>query len=96
MNAWLDRINGILPQVQQQPQMSGLPMFQSPVQKMNYIMQAMTNPAQFVKQHFPDIPDNILNDPNQVGQYLQQRYGAPGPQAQQFARQNAMYPPRRY
>ena len=86
MNAWYDRVAGN--PVQQLPQMSGGPVFQNPLQKVNYIMQAMTNPAQFVKQHFPDIPDNILNDPNQVGQYLQQRFGAPSPQAQQFMRQN--------
>ena len=44
----------------------------SPIQKMNTIMQAMRNPAQFVKQQFPDIPDAMMNDPNQVLQYLQQ------------------------
>lgn len=44
----------------------------SPIQKMNTIMQAMRNPAQFVKQQFPDIPDTMMNDPNQVLQYLQQ------------------------
>lgn len=44
----------------------------TPIQKMNTIMQAMRNPAQFVKQQFPDIPDTMMNDPNQVLQYLQQ------------------------
>lgn len=41
-------------------------------QMANQLMQGMRNPAAFVKQQFPDIPDNILNDPNQVLQYLQQ------------------------
>lgn len=34
-------------------------------------MQSLQNPAAFVKQQFPDVPDTILNDPNQVLQYLQ-------------------------
>ena len=41
-------------------------------QKVNQIMQSMQNPAAFVKQQFPDVPENILNNPNQVLQYLQQ------------------------
>ena len=44
----------------------------NPMQKANYIMQAMQNPAAFVKQHFPDIPAEIQNNPNQILQYLQQ------------------------
>lgn len=56
------------------PQMSGM-RFQNPMQKMNYIMQAMRNPAAFVKQHLPNIPDAIANDPNQILQYMQQNMG---------------------
>ena len=41
-------------------------------QRANQIMQTMQNPAAFVKHQFPDVPDNILNDPNQVLRYLQQ------------------------
>lgn len=44
----------------------------SAYQRVNQIMSTMQNPAAFVKQQFPDIPDNILNDPNQILQYLQQ------------------------
>ena len=44
----------------------------NPMQKANYIMQAMTNPAAFVRQAFPDIPAQIQNDPNQILSYLQQ------------------------
>ena len=48
------------------------PMNMNPMQKMMAVMQAMSNPVAFVKQHFPDIPVGIQNDPNQVFQYLQQ------------------------
>ena len=57
------------------PTMSGGPQFANPMQKMQYILQAMTNPAAFVKQKFPDIPDQIMNDPNQILRYLQQTRG---------------------
>ena len=43
----------------------------NPMQRMNLVMQAMQNPAAFVRQKFPDIPDNIANDPGQILQYLQ-------------------------
>lgn len=51
------------------------PMFQNPLQKMNYIMQAMSNPAAFVRQNLPEIPNEILNDPNQILQYMKQNMG---------------------
>ena len=50
-------------------------MFQNPMQKMQYVMQAMINPAAFVKQRFPDIPDSIQNDSNQIMNYLKQTRG---------------------
>ena len=53
-------------------------------QKVNQIMQSMQNPAAFVKQQFPDIPDNILNDPNQILHYLQQTRGVSNEQIQQM------------
>ena len=53
-------------------------------QKVNQIMQSMQNPAAFVKQQFPDIPENILNDPNQVLQYLQKTRGISNEQIQQM------------
>ena len=62
---------------------SGAPSFQNPVQKMQYILQAMTNPAAFVKQHFPDIPAGIQNDPRQILGYLQQTRGISNQQIQQ-------------
>lgn len=48
------------------------PMFQNPIQKFNYIMQAMKNPAAFVKQAIPNLPPQIANDPNQILQWMQQ------------------------
>jgi hypothetical protein len=53
-------------------------------QKVNQIMQTTKNPAVFVKQQFPDIPDNILNDPNQILQYLQQTRNISNEQIQQL------------
>lgn len=44
----------------------------NPMQKMQYMLQAMTNPAAFVRQAFPDIPAEIQNNPTQILQYLQQ------------------------
>ncbi len=62
------------PQMHPQQMMSGM-QFQNPVQKMNYILQAMRNPAAFVRQHLPGIPEQIINDPNQILQYMQQNMG---------------------
>lgn len=68
------------------PQRSA-PVFSSPMQKMNYIMQAMRNPAAFVKQCFPDIPDQIANNPQQILSYLQQTRGISNQQIQQLKNQ---------
>lgn len=70
----------------QQP-MSGGPQFMNPMQKMNYIMQAMRNPAAFVKQAIPDLPDQIANDPNQVLNYIMQTRNITQEQVNQIARQ---------
>ena len=53
-------------------------------QKVNQIMQSVQNPAAFVKQQFPDIPDNILNNPKQILQYLQQTRNISNEQIQQM------------
>ena len=47
----------------------------APMNKMAMAMQAMQNPAAFVKNAFPDIPENIQNDPNQILGYLQRTRG---------------------
>jgi len=67
MNNWYNRINKVQP-VQQ-------PRFQSPSQKAHYIMQAMSNPAAFIQEQFPDIPENMRNNPNDILNYLQQTRG---------------------
>lgn len=68
----------------QPPQMPKMMPNQNPMQMMANVMRAMMNPAAFVKQYFPDIPDNIQNDPNQVFNYLQQtRPQVTGQQIQQ-------------
>ena len=70
----------------QQPQpQSQNAQFQNPMQRMNYILQAMKNPAAFVRQQFPDIPQNIQNDPNQILRYLQQTRGISDQQIQQIS-----------
>jgi len=74
------------PQGAFQQNISGM-QFQNPINKMQYIMQAMTNPAAFVKQHFPDIPDQISNNPNQILQYLMQTRGLTKQQIQEAANQ---------
>ena len=68
------------------PQMAPRP---NPVQMITGIMQAMMNPAAFVKQKFPDIPQNIANDPNQVFNYLQQTRPQVSQQQIQEAQQQA-------
>ena len=65
----------------------GAPMFTNPMQKVQYIMQALTNPAAFVRQALPDIPAEISNDPNRILQYLQQTRGISNEQIQQIASQ---------
>ena len=77
-------MGGGIPNPQQT--MSGIT-FQNPMQKMAYIMQAITNPAAFVKQHFPDIPDSISGDPNQILQYLKQTRGITDEQIGQLQNQ---------
>lgn len=64
-------------QVPQQPMITGIPQFMNPVQKMSFIMQAMQNPAQFVRQHLSGIPEQAFQDPtgNMVLQYMQQNMG---------------------
>lgn len=66
-----------IPAMRSAPMVSGIPQFANPMQKAAYIMQAMRNPAAFVKQHMPDIPDEVLRDPtgNSALQYMQQNMG---------------------
>ena len=59
--------------------------YTNPMQKANYILQAMQNPAAFVKQAFPDIPAAMQNNPNQILQYLQQTRGISNETIQRIA-----------
>lgn len=86
MNNWYDRILQPAMQMQQ----SQGPVFQNPIQKAAYIMQALTNPAAFVKQAFPDVPDGIVNDPVQIRNYLMQSRGISEQQLQQMINQYPM------
>ena len=75
--------NQIMNQSGMQPSMQ----FNNPMQRMMSFMQAMQNPAQFVKQHIPDLPSDIENNPNQILQYLQKTRGISNQQIQQLVNQ---------
>ena len=60
----------------------------NPLMKMQYMVQAMRNPAAFVRQAFPDIPAEIQNNPNQILQYLQQTRHISNQQIQNLINQN--------
>lgn len=82
MNPLYQMLSGNIPFAQQN--YNGM-QFQNPIQKANYIMQAMTNPAAFVRQAVPDLPPEISNDPNKILQYLQQTRGISNEQIQEVA-----------
>lgn len=86
MNPLYQSLMGCGMPMQQQTGFSGM-RFQNPLQKMQYIMQAMQNPVAFVRQAIPDIPQEISNNPNQILQYLQQTRGISNEQIQQIAGQ---------
>ncbi len=83
MNGFVHPLSQYIPQQLQrqqapaQQQMSGARAFQNPLQRLSYIMQAMRNPAAFVRQNLPGIPEQAFNDPtgNGVLQYMQQNMG---------------------
>lgn len=60
------------------------------MQRLSMAMAAMRNPAAFVKQQFPDIPDSMLNNPQQILGYLQQTRGIGNEQIQQILGQYPM------
>lgn len=69
------------------PQVSNTPgagQFFNPFQRMQQVMSVMNNPAAFLKQRFPDIPDEIMYDPNRILQYLQQTRGITNEDIQQI------------
>ena len=70
MNKWYDRIVNNIPNPQ-----SNITKFQNPVQQAQYIMNAIRNPAAFIQEQFPDVPEDIRNNPNDVLNYLQKTRG---------------------
>lgn len=73
-------MSGNMPMRQMMPQPT------NPMAQMAQFMQAMQNPAAFLRQKFPDIPAG-MNDPNQIYNYLQQTRGFTDQQAQQSRQQ---------
>lgn len=84
MNPLYQMLSGNVPQAPQSPMMPMMGPMNNPMQRMGAIMQAMRNPAAFIKQRFPDIPDNIINNPDQILSYLQQTRGITDQQIQQL------------
>lgn len=88
MNPMTHPLRQFMPQMMQRqtPMVS-----QNPFQRFGEMMAAMRNPMAFVKQKFPDIPDQILNDPNQVLRYMQQNCGVTDQDIQMAASQIPRY-----
>ena len=55
----------------------------NPMQRMQMFMQAMMNPAAYIRNQFPDIPAEIQNNPGQILAYLQKTRGISNQQVQQ-------------
>lgn len=60
------------------------PAVTNPFQMMMTFSRAMRNPVAFIKEQFPDIPDQISNDPNQILSYLQRTRGISDQEIQQM------------
>lgn len=75
MSGWDQRILGNSMMQSRVPQQA--PQFANPMQKMGAMLQAMRNPAQFVRQRLPQIPEEAFNDPsgNAVLQYMMNNMG---------------------
>ena len=59
---------------------------QNAMQRAQQMANSFQNPQQMVQQFFPDAPEEVRNDPNQLINWLQQT-GKVNPQAVQIARQ---------
>lgn len=82
MNPLYQQLMGGVQMPVSQPQ---TPVYTNPIQRTNAIMQAMQNPAQFVRNAIPDLPNEIANDPRQILQWLQKTRGITDAQIQQAA-----------
>lgn len=58
-----------------------------PSGRLSMLLQALNNPVAFIRNAFPDIPENMMNDPNQILQYLQQTRGIPDYEIQRLINQ---------
>lgn len=76
--------DSLSPNQQSTPQSFGANQFMTPFQKVQQVMSVMNNPASFLKQRFPDIPNEIMYDPNQIMQYLQRTRGITDKDVQQI------------
>ena len=63
------------PQTPQAQPQNGVMRFMGAMQQAQQIMQSGQNPAVIAKQFFPDIPDEVMNSPDQVLSYIQQSRG---------------------
>ena len=64
--------------------MNGNSGYTNPVMK---VMHAMSNPIAVIKQAWPDIPDQMLNNPMQILNYIQRTRNIPSYQLQNIMRQ---------
>jgi hypothetical protein len=78
-NPLFNMLNGQQPQIKNQMAMpiTRSPQFLNPIQRMNYILQAMQNPVAFIRQNLPGIPDEAYNDPtgNSILRYMMNNMG---------------------
>lgn len=78
-------LRGVIQQPQRTPPYGSVPAFNNPIlNAANYIFQTLRNPATFAKQQFPDIPDSMMNNPEEILGYLQQTRGIDNNQLQQI------------
>ena len=75
-------LNGATKQSQQMPYQQAPKQNVNMMQRFGEFVQAMKNPAVFVKKCFSDIPDEISNDPNKILNYLKQTRGITDQQIQ--------------
>lgn len=76
---------------QQAPVMNPVQMLSGAIQQAQAIYQSMRSPQAFVKQQFPDIPNEIMGDPQRILSYIQQTRNISDEQLNQIAAQMRQY-----